>query len=128
MPDRILSLRSKYCNDVNNPILLDIVPDKRSGPGNIGTNPTNNFLGTIDNNDLVFRTNNTEKARITSSGNTGIGTNAPNASALLDITSTNKGLLPPRLSAAQMNAIVSPANGLFIYNTTIDCYSYYKLN
>jgi hypothetical protein len=45
--------------------------------GNSGTNPTNNFLGTTDNQDLVFKTNNTEKARITAAGNIGIGTNAP---------------------------------------------------
>lgn len=53
--------------------------------GNGGTNPTVNFLGTTDNVDLVFRTNNTEKVRILSSGNIGVGTNAP--SELLDINS-----------------------------------------
>lgn len=36
--------------------------------GNAGANPTINFLGTTDNNDLVFRTNNTEKFRITGTG------------------------------------------------------------
>jgi len=45
--------------------------------GNSGTDPTNNFLGTLDNQHLVFRTNNTERARILSSGNFGIGTTAP---------------------------------------------------
>lgn len=44
--------------------------------GNVGTNPTNNFLGTIDNQDLVLRTNNTEKVRVTTSGGLiGIGNN-----------------------------------------------------
>ena len=47
----------------------------------------------------------------------GIGTNAPNASALLDITSTSKGFLPPRLTSAQRIAIVSPAEGLLVYQT-----------
>ncbi len=46
--------------------------------GNNGTNPTNNFLGTIDNQSLVFRTNNTEKVRILTNGNTGIGITTPN--------------------------------------------------
>lgn len=32
--------------------------------GNSGTNPSNNFIGTTDNQDLVFKTNNTERARI----------------------------------------------------------------
>lgn len=48
----------------------------------------------------------------------GIGTNTPNASAQLDITSTNKGILIPRMTAAQRAAIVSPASGLMVYETT----------
>ena len=51
-------------------------------------------------------------------GAVGIGTTAPDASAVLDLTSTTKGLLPPRLSQAQRDAIASPAAGLTIYNTT----------
>ncbi len=52
----------------------------------------------------------------------GIGTNTPNASALLDITSTTKGLLAPRMTNVQMNAITSPAAGLIVYNTTDSSY------
>ncbi len=37
--------------------------------GNSGTNPLTNFLGTIDNQNLVFRTNNAERVRITTKGN-----------------------------------------------------------
>ncbi len=48
----------------------------------------------------------------------GIGTTTPNASAQLDITSTNKGILIPRMTAAQRSAIASPANGLMVYETT----------
>jgi hypothetical protein len=51
-------------------------------------------------------------------GSVGIGTTSPNASAALDIMSTSKGLLPPRMTQAQRNAIASPATGLTIYNTT----------
>lgn len=50
----------------------------------------------------------------------GIGTTTPNASAKLDITSTNKGFLPPRVTltgTADVTTIASPATGLFIYNT-----------
>ena len=36
--------------------------------GNVGTNPVINFLGTTDNNDLVFRANNIEHARLSSAG------------------------------------------------------------
>ncbi|MCX7697339.1 MAG: tail fiber domain-containing protein [Bacteroidales bacterium] len=42
--------------------------------GNSGTNPSNNFLGTLDNVDLVFRTNNAERLRIGSDGRIAINT------------------------------------------------------
>ena len=48
----------------------------------------------------------------------GIGTNSPNASAKLDITSTTQGFLPPRMTSTQRNAISSPVAGLTIWNTT----------
>jgi hypothetical protein len=41
----------------------------------------------------------------------------PNSSAMLDIKSTTKGLLIPRMTLVQRNAIVSPATGLQIYQT-----------
>lgn len=47
----------------------------------------------------------------------GIGTSTPNSSASLDISSSNKGMLIPRLTTAQQNAISNPAMGLLIYNT-----------
>jgi uncharacterized protein (TIGR02145 family) len=40
-----------------------------------------------------------------------------NASALLDLKSTNQGLLPPRMTQAQRNAISAPAAGLIVYCT-----------
>jgi len=54
-----------------------------------------------------------------SAQNVGIGTTAPNASAQLDVTSTNSGFLPPRMTYVQRNAIVNPAAGLIVYCT--DC-------
>ncbi|MES2777779.1 MAG: hypothetical protein V4722_26605 [Bacteroidota bacterium] len=51
-------------------------------------------------------------------GNTGIGTATPAPSALVDISSTTKGFLPPRMNTSQRNAIVSPGIGLTIYNTS----------
>lgn len=47
----------------------------------------------------------------------GIGTTSPDASSILDISSTDQGVLVPRLTTAQINAIVNPANGLLVYNT-----------
>jgi uncharacterized protein (TIGR02145 family) len=51
----------------------------------------------------------------------GIGTTTPNPSALLDMTSTSKGLLPPRLTISQIWAISSPATGLMVYCTNCNC-------
>lgn len=47
----------------------------------------------------------------------GIGTATPDPSAVLDITSTNKGLLIPRMSIASINAIGNPAKGLLVYDS-----------
>ena len=51
-------------------------------------------------------------------GDIGLGTAFPNPSAILDLTSTEKGLLPPRMSTTERNAIQNPASGLVIYNLT----------
>ena len=50
----------------------------------------------------------------------------PDNSAMLDIKSTIHGILIPRLSDAQRNAILSPATGLLIYNTTTNKFNFYN--
>ena len=55
----------------------------------------------------------------------GIGTLTPDSSALLDIKSTTKGFLMPRLSTTQRDAIVNPKQGLQIYNTDDRCQDTY---
>jgi len=50
----------------------------------------------------------------------GIGTSAPHASAMLDITSTSGGLLIPRMTAAQRRAIPTPISGLLVYQTNTE--------
>ncbi|MBL4754476.1 MAG: tail fiber domain-containing protein [Flavobacteriales bacterium] len=47
----------------------------------------------------------------------GIGTTTPDASAILDLSSTTKGFLISRVTLVQRNAIVSPATGLLVYQT-----------
>ncbi|MFT6842612.1 MAG: surface protein [Psychroserpens sp.] len=49
----------------------------------------------------------------------GIGTTNPDASASLDITSTSRGLLPPRMTTTQRDAIAA-AKGLVLFNTTLN--------
>lgn len=54
----------------------------------------------------------------------GIGTTTPDGSASLDISSTNKGLLIPRLNNTQRDAINNPATGLLIFNTASNTFQY----
>jgi hypothetical protein len=56
----------------------------------------------------------------------GVGTITPNASSMLDITSNDKGLLIPRMTTAQRDAIASPATGLLIFNTTSNLFNYFN--
>jgi hypothetical protein len=60
-------------------------------------------------------------------GGTTIGAQAaPVASAILDIRSTTRGFLPPRMTTTQKNAIASPATGLVLYDSTTNklcCYN-----
>ncbi len=49
----------------------------------------------------------------------------PNASAILDISSTTRGLLIPRMTTAQMNAITAPDTALMVFNTDDSCVFYF---
>lgn len=49
----------------------------------------------------------------------GVGTKTPHPAAMLEVASTNKGLLPPRMTKAQQDAIANPAAGLMVWCT--DC-------
>ncbi len=58
-------------------------------------------------------------------GALGIGTNAPDAKAILQADSTTKGFLPPRMTTTQRDAIAAPPAGLVLFNTTttkLECY------
>jgi hypothetical protein len=49
--------------------------------------------------------------------NVGIGTATPHASAALHVSSTTRGLLPPRMTTTQRTNIATPLNGLMVYDT-----------
>jgi hypothetical protein len=55
----------------------------------------------------------------------GIGTTTPNASSILDLTSSSQGMLTPRMTTAQRIAIVSPADGLMVYDTDLKSFFHF---
>ena len=56
----------------------------------------------------------------------GIGTPIPDASSMLEIKASNKGLLIPRTSTASRTAIVNPAKGLMLYDTTTSSFWFHN--
>lgn len=63
---------------------------------------------------------------IIAQNNVGIGTAAPDASSILDLSSSNQGFLAPRMTQAQRLAIATPAAGLLVFDLTDGCYYYYN--
>jgi hypothetical protein len=65
---------------------------------------------------------------ITNSGNVQIGTNSSSNSlnTILEISSTSKGFLPPRMSTTFRNLILTPPAGLIIYNTSTNKLNIYN--
>lgn len=92
------------------------------GTGTVGGSGTLNYIakftpdGTHVGNSLLFD----------NGTSIGLGTITPSASALLDISSTTKGFLAPRMTTAQRDAIIIPTAGLLVYNTTTSLYNYYN--
>ena len=58
------------------------------------------------------------------SGNVGIGVADPQA--ILDLSSTTSGFLPPKMTNTQRNNIVNPPEGSVVYNTSADKLNYYN--
>lgn len=56
----------------------------------------------------------------------GIGTQAPHSSSLLEVSSTTKGLLTPRMSTTQRNDIATPAKGLMVFDTDTNTFWYHN--
>ena len=68
---------------------------------------------------LLFSVNSNAQVAINKDGS------VPDASAMLDVKSTNSGLLLPRMNTLQISAIANPAAGLMVFNTdSLDFYGY----
>jgi hypothetical protein len=84
-----------------------------------GASNGNNYF---DMGNIIVRNGNT-----TPGGSISIGTgSAAVASAMLELSSTTKGFLPPRMTTTQKNAIATPAAGLVVYDSTTNklcCYN-----
>jgi len=83
----------------------------------------NQGYGLDATNGHIFRTalsGGSALARLDTGGSLSIGkgTAAAVASSILELSSTTKGFLPPKMTNAQMVAIVSPVAGLVVYDTT----------
>ncbi len=61
----------------------------------------------------------------TAQQNIGIGTTSPDPSAVLDVTSTGKGLLIPRMDSASIANIIAPAKGLMVFDSVRNAFYYY---
>jgi hypothetical protein len=64
-------------------------------------------------------------AFVSAQDNMGIGTLTPHPSAILEVSSTTKGVLLPRLTSSQRNAVVAPAQGLFVFDITTESFWYF---
>jgi len=98
--------------------------DKIVGTTNITTALAGGKLAVFGNAHSLDANNGalTDALYVDADGDVGIGTTSPNASAIFDVSSTNKGFLVPRVST---KAISTPAMGMVIYSPEIDCLCFY---
>jgi len=89
------------------------MPVSKGGTGN--TSYTNGSVLFSDGTNIAQ--NNNQLFWDNTNARLGIGTSTPNASAILDLSSTTQGVLIPRMTASQRAAIANPVAGLVVYQT-----------
>jgi lipid-binding SYLF domain-containing protein len=117
---------SNYCGI--NPLFVNVssVGYYDFGAGNIRLSAVSTYSSIFSNWDgITLQTSWAVTAGTVGSENRMFIGASGDASAKLSVTSTTKGFLPPRQTTTQINAIVSPAEGLQIYNTTINHMCFY---
>ena len=106
-------------NGFGNPSISTCVyiPNINSGSNSIlriNSDPSLTQTGNL----LELQRANVNQFTVDPTGNTYIGTATIDPSAVLQVDSTTKGFLPPRMTTTQRNLISTPVDGLIIYNTT----------
>lgn len=109
----------KSLTDENPMFRLNSYPRMRLEMGAGGANITDVAVERNSNGGLSLFTNSTEKVVINSDGSMSIGTNSTNSSAQFEINSVTKGILIPKMTTSQRNAITG-VNGLQVYDTTLN--------
>ncbi len=107
------------------------LPDQTGNSGKVLTTNGSNvswLMITESQNleDVLISGNDAGTNQIVNLSGLGIGISNTNASAALEVSTTNQGLLLPRLTTEQMNLISDPATGLLIFNLTDHKLSYYN--
>lgn len=103
------TMPSLYSSNTANPLKV--------GQGAACTEPT----AALDDDDLaVVGVAQVCDSLYVGSGKLAVGTTSPNAAAIVDVSSTTKGMLMPRMTATQGSAIATPPDGLIIYVTSTD--------
>lgn len=97
--------------------------------GSFSGNSEDFDMGTMTGNlngKMHFTIKTQPKMTIDNFGSVGIGTTTPSSSSILDINSTAKGILIPRMTSSQRIGITTPVNGLMVYDITTNSFWYYN--
>lgn len=98
--------------------------DITSGSNNVIIGRASGY-GNLSNNIILSDGSGNRRLNIDSAGRVGIGTNTPNVSAVFEVSSATQGVLLPRMTTTQINAITTPSAGLIVYNTTLNALCFY---
>jgi len=116
--DNVSTLQEVYNNSANPELVTSVANGAINIRGGTGTDTDSNI--NIENNAGTIT------AKIQADGTAVFGSSITDASAIFQVNSTTKGMLAPRMTTAQRNAITSPATSLLIFNTTLNDFEYWN--